>query len=197
MKIWHPYTQEALDGPPIRIDRGEGAWLLTSDGVRLFDGISSWWVNLHGHAHPLISDAIAVQARKLEQVIFAGFTHEPAEELAARLGSARLWSLACVHGPAPCGVAWNTLVLALLTATGTTVLGGLLALAELRSGWRLARLLRILAPVSFVAPPFVTALALILLFGRSGLVSQGVEALFGVVPGRWQQLQRRGRLALA
>jgi adenosylmethionine---8-amino-7-oxononanoate aminotransferase len=86
MKIWHPYTQEALDGPPIPIDRGQGAWLFTCDGTRLFDGISSWWVNLHGHAHPLISEAIAVQARKLEQVIFAGFTHEPAEELAARLG---------------------------------------------------------------------------------------------------------------
>ena len=87
MKIWHPYTQEALDGPPIEIDRGEGAWLHTTDGRRLLDGISSWWVNLHGHAHPLIAEAIAKQARKLEQVIFAGFTHEPAEELSARLGA--------------------------------------------------------------------------------------------------------------
>ena len=85
MKIWHPYTQEALDGPPIRIDRGEGACLYTADGRRLIDGISSWWVNLHGHAHPLIADAIATQTRKLEQVIFAGFTHEPAEELSRRL----------------------------------------------------------------------------------------------------------------
>lgn len=86
MKIWHPYTQEALDGPPIAIDRGEGAYLYTSDGRRLLDGISSWWVNLHGHGHPLIAEAIANQASKLEQVIFAGFTHQPAEELAARLG---------------------------------------------------------------------------------------------------------------
>jgi len=87
MNIWHPYTQEALDGPPIRIERGEGAYLYTADGRRLLDGISSWWVNLHGHAHPLIAEAIARQARKLEQVIFAGFTHEPAEELAARLSA--------------------------------------------------------------------------------------------------------------
>lgn len=87
MKIWHPYTQEALDGPPIKIDRGEGAWLYATDGRRLLDGISSWWVNLHGHAHPLIVEAIAKQARKLEQVIFAGFTHDPAEELAERLGT--------------------------------------------------------------------------------------------------------------
>jgi adenosylmethionine---8-amino-7-oxononanoate aminotransferase len=87
MKIWHPYTQEALDGRPIKIDRGEGAWLYTSDGRRILDGISSWWVNLHGHAHPLIAEAIAAQARKLEQVIFAGFSHEPAEELARQLGT--------------------------------------------------------------------------------------------------------------
>jgi adenosylmethionine-8-amino-7-oxononanoate aminotransferase len=87
MKIWHPYTQEAADPRPIEIDRGEGAYLYARDGRRLIDAISSWWVNLHGHAHPLIADAIATQARKLEHVIFAGFTHEPAEELAARLAA--------------------------------------------------------------------------------------------------------------
>ena len=85
MKIWHPYTQEATEPLPISIERGEGAYLFTRDGRRLIDGISSWWVNLHGHAHPVIAEAIAAQARKLEQVIFAGFTHEPAEELTARL----------------------------------------------------------------------------------------------------------------
>ena len=85
MKIWHPYTQEAAEPAPIYIGRGEGAYLYTSDGRRLIDGISSWWVNLHGHAHPLIAEAVAAQARKLEHVIFAGFTHEAAEELAARL----------------------------------------------------------------------------------------------------------------
>jgi len=86
MKIWHPYIQEASESPPIPIERAEGTHLYTRDGRRLIDGISSWWVNLHGHAHPLIADAIATQSRKLEHVIFAGFTHEPAEELAARLG---------------------------------------------------------------------------------------------------------------
>ncbi len=81
MKIWRPYTQAALDPPPIAIDRGEGALLYTRDGRKLIDGISSWWVNIHGHGHPLIAEAIGEQARKLEQVIFAGFTHEPAEQL--------------------------------------------------------------------------------------------------------------------
>ncbi|HLH32747.1 MAG TPA: adenosylmethionine--8-amino-7-oxononanoate transaminase [Terriglobia bacterium] len=85
MKIWHPYTQEATEPAPIEIDRGVGPYLYTRDGRRLIDAISSWWVNTHGHAHPVIAEAISKQARKLEQVIFAGFTHEPAEELASRL----------------------------------------------------------------------------------------------------------------
>jgi adenosylmethionine---8-amino-7-oxononanoate aminotransferase len=85
LSIWHPFTQDALDPAPIFIDRAEGVYLYTPDGRRLLDAISSWWVNLHGHAHPLIAEAIAEQARKLEQVIFAGFTHGPAEELTARL----------------------------------------------------------------------------------------------------------------
>ena len=85
MKIWHPYTQEGIDAAPIEIDRGDGAYLFTRDGRRLLDAISSWWVNLHGHAHPLIAEAIAAQARRLEHTIFAGFTHAPAEELADAL----------------------------------------------------------------------------------------------------------------
>jgi len=87
MKIWHPYTQEATEAPPIEVERGEGAYLYIGGGGRLIDAISSWWVNLHGHAHPLIADAIAAQAARLEHVIFAGFTHQPAEELASRLST--------------------------------------------------------------------------------------------------------------
>src|SRR3989442_12896321 len=86
LSIWHPFTQLALDPRPVHIERGEGVYLYTRDGRQLIDAISSWWVNLHGHAHPLIAEAIAAQARKLEHVIFAGFTHETAEELARRLG---------------------------------------------------------------------------------------------------------------
>jgi adenosylmethionine---8-amino-7-oxononanoate aminotransferase len=85
LSIWHPFTQEALDPRPVRIERGEGVYLYTHDGRKLLDAISSWWVNLHGHAHPRIAEAIAEQARKLEHVIFAGFTHDAAEELAVRL----------------------------------------------------------------------------------------------------------------
>jgi adenosylmethionine---8-amino-7-oxononanoate aminotransferase len=85
LKIWHPFTHPALDGEPVFVERAEGAYLFTRDGRRLLDAISSWWVTLHGHAHPAIANSIAEQARKLEHVIFAGFSHQPAEELVDRL----------------------------------------------------------------------------------------------------------------
>ncbi len=85
LAAWHPFTQEALDPAPIPIARGEGAYLYTREGRKILDAISSWWVNIHGHSHPRIAAAIAEQARRLEHVIFAGFTHEPAEELCRRL----------------------------------------------------------------------------------------------------------------
>ena len=69
----------------MQVERAEGVYLYTNDGKKIVDGISSWWVNLHGHANPRIAAAIAEQARKLEHVILAGFTHEAAEELARRL----------------------------------------------------------------------------------------------------------------
>jgi len=70
---------------PLAIMRGEGVWLYTEDGRRILDGISSWWVNIHGHSHPKLNAALAAQARELEHVVFAGCTHRPAVELAERL----------------------------------------------------------------------------------------------------------------
>lgn len=86
--LWHPCTQmrehpHAL--PLFPVARGDGAWLVGHDGRRVLDGVSSWWTNLHGHAEPRIAEAIARQARTLEQVILAGFSHAPAVELAERL----------------------------------------------------------------------------------------------------------------
>ncbi len=83
--LWHPYTQHGTAPAPIPIARAAGAYLYDTDGRSIFDAVSSWWVTLHGHAHPAIAEAIAKQARELEQVIFAGFTHEPAAQLAAAL----------------------------------------------------------------------------------------------------------------
>ncbi|MDX2001659.1 MAG: adenosylmethionine--8-amino-7-oxononanoate transaminase [Chitinophagales bacterium] len=83
--IWHPYTQMQTAKAPLAIERGEGAYLISDDGTRYLDGISSWWVNIHGHAHPYIAEKVNEQLHKLEHVIFAGFTHEPAVRLAERL----------------------------------------------------------------------------------------------------------------
>jgi adenosylmethionine-8-amino-7-oxononanoate aminotransferase len=87
--LWHPCTQmkdhETL--PPIAIKRGEGAWLEDYDGKRYLDAVSSWWVNLFGHANPRINAALREQLNQLEHVIFAGFTHEPAVRLAEQLVS--------------------------------------------------------------------------------------------------------------
>ena len=83
--VWHPFTQHGLNEPIPTIARGEGAILHCADGSMLIDGISSWWVTTHGHCHPRIMAAIAEQAQKLDQVIFAGYTHEPAEDVARGL----------------------------------------------------------------------------------------------------------------
>jgi adenosylmethionine-8-amino-7-oxononanoate aminotransferase len=83
--IWHPYTPQKYMPEPIPIVKGEGAILTDIDGNSYLDAISSWWVTLHGHAHPYIAQKLYEQAQILEQVIFAGFTHEPAVRLAERL----------------------------------------------------------------------------------------------------------------
>lgn len=83
--IWHPYTSLRSSVPLIPVVSGEGAYLIDDQHNRYIDAISSWWVTLHGHAHPYIASRIYQQALKLEQVIFAGFTHEPAVQLAENL----------------------------------------------------------------------------------------------------------------
>jgi adenosylmethionine-8-amino-7-oxononanoate aminotransferase len=85
LRIWHPFSNSVLDPPPLHVTKAEGALLYTADGREIIDAISSWWVNLHGHANPRIAAAIAAQGKKLEHVILAGFTHDAAEELVARL----------------------------------------------------------------------------------------------------------------
>ena len=83
--IWHPYTQMKDALPFVSMARGEGSYLFDEDGNQYLDAVSSWWTNIHGHAHPHIAKAIFEQAQKLEQVIFAGFTHELAVKLAEML----------------------------------------------------------------------------------------------------------------
>ncbi|MCG9898951.1 MAG: adenosylmethionine--8-amino-7-oxononanoate transaminase [Hydrotalea sp.] len=83
--IWHPFTPQKQMPDPIAIVKGSGSLLFDEMGNSYIDAISSWWVNLHGHAHPYIAEKIYQQALTLEQVIFAGFTHSPAVNLAERL----------------------------------------------------------------------------------------------------------------
>ena len=83
--VWHPFTHLKYAEMPIQIVKGEGAYFYDVNGNKLLDGISSWWVNLHGHCHPYISQKVSEQLHTLEHAIFSSFTHEPAVLLAERL----------------------------------------------------------------------------------------------------------------
>jgi adenosylmethionine-8-amino-7-oxononanoate aminotransferase len=83
--VWHPYTPQKSMPEPIPIVKGDGAYIIDENGKAYLDAISSWWVTIHGHANKYIAEKIYEQAKTLEQVIFAGFTHEPAVQLAERL----------------------------------------------------------------------------------------------------------------
>ncbi len=83
--VWHPFTQIKTAPLPIAIVKGEGAYFYDDKGKRYIDGIASWWVNVHGHAHPYLAKKVSEQLQTLEHAIFSGFTHEPAVRLAERL----------------------------------------------------------------------------------------------------------------
>ena len=83
--VWHPFTQVSYAPENVIIERGEGSCFIDIDGNRYIDGISSWWVNIHGHCNPYIINAVTKQLSQLEHSIFAGFTHKPGIELANRL----------------------------------------------------------------------------------------------------------------
>jgi len=85
--VWHPASHFADHArlPPVPVTKAHGVYLEMPDGTQLIDGISSWWTCLHGHGHPAIVDAITTQAQRLDHVMLAGFTHEPAVQLAEAL----------------------------------------------------------------------------------------------------------------
>ena len=85
LHIWHPYTQIKNAPSVIPIIKAQGSLLYDENDGQYIDAISSWWVNIHGHSHPYIAEKIYQQALRLEHVIFAGFTHEPAVNLGSRL----------------------------------------------------------------------------------------------------------------
>ncbi len=83
--IWHPFTQHAVFPEFLKIASASGAYLYTDEGKRMIDAVSSWWVITHGHCHPRIQQAVLAQIQQLDQVIFAGYTHQPAERTAELL----------------------------------------------------------------------------------------------------------------
>ena len=83
--IWHPYTQHATETERLLVSRGKGASLFDADGREILDLVSSWWTCTHGHSHPKLNEALAKQAAEFEHVMFAGFTHRPAIDLATAL----------------------------------------------------------------------------------------------------------------
>ena len=102
-----------------------------------------------------------------------------------RIADEHTWGLACLASSVRCGVAWNTLFLALLTAAGTTLLGTMIALVAERGARRLKAPVNLLSLLPIITPPFVVGLGLILLFGRAGVVNQVLESTFGIAPTRW------------
>ncbi len=83
--VWHPFTQYSFGEEFPQVVSGQGSWLTLDTGEKILDAISSWWVNLHGHGHPVLAGAIARQAHQLEHVIFSGYTHAPATLLSQKL----------------------------------------------------------------------------------------------------------------
>lgn len=83
--VWHPFTQMKTEGEALPIVRGEGVYLYDEDGKAYIDVNSSWWVNVHGHCHPKVAQAVSEQANRLEHAVFAGLTHEPAVKVAEHL----------------------------------------------------------------------------------------------------------------
>ena len=83
--LWHPYASLPPTYPNIVIDHAEGIYIVTQDGTRLIDGMSSWWASVHGYNHPVLNAAMTHQLGKMAHVMFGGLTHQPAIDLGEKL----------------------------------------------------------------------------------------------------------------
>ena len=125
----------------------------------------------------------------VSRVLWSAFTdNEGVLNLAlawGRLSAPDIWGLGCLGGGTSCGVAWNSLFLAALAGVLSTLLGLAFALLALRSGFRWRKSLQVLSILPIITPPFVIALSMIVLFGRTGMVTVWLESWFGIEPSRW------------
>jgi iron(III) transport system permease protein len=165
-----------------------GALILLTDGLAL-RGFFKGDRFVSGAVGVLVASIILFTAWPVGTVLSEMFTPRGdlgvAAAMADRLFDGKIWGLGCVTGPVNCGVFWNTLLLATSTATAATMLGLCFALIVTRSQFPAKRALRLLTVLPIITPPFVIGLGLILIFGRSGVVNQMVEAMFGIELGRW------------
>ena len=83
--LWHPYASLPPTYPNIVIDHAEGIYIVTNNGTRLIDGMSSWWASVHGYNHPVLNAAMIEQLGKMAHVMFGGLTHQPAIDLGKKL----------------------------------------------------------------------------------------------------------------
>ena len=165
-----------------------GFVLLLTDGLAL-RGFFRGDRFVSGAVGMLVASIILFTAWPVATVLSQMFTPRgdlsTAAALADRLFDQKIWGLSCVAANVNCGVFWNTLLLATSTASAATLLGLCFALIVTRTGFPLRRGLRLLTVLPIITPPFVIGLGLILIFGRSGVVNQLAEAMFGVELGRW------------
>ncbi|WP_249732190.1 iron ABC transporter permease [Roseococcus sp. SDR] len=165
-----------------------GCLLLVTDGLAL-RGFFKGDRFVAGAVGVLAASILIFTAWPVGTMLLQMFT--PREELSGltalgvRLFDGKIWGLGCVTGRVHCGVFWNTLVLAVSTASAATLLGLCFALLVTRSGFPAKRALRLLTVLPIITPPFVIGLGLILIFGRSGVVNQFVQSAFGLELGRW------------
>ena len=107
---WHPFTQMQTATAPLAVVRGQNEFLFDAQGKKYFDAVSSWWVNIHGHSHPAIAQAIARQAAELEHVMFAGVTHPPAAPDAEALYAELLRLVAAMGMRNRCSVGIDSII---------------------------------------------------------------------------------------
>jgi iron(III) transport system permease protein len=187
----------ALLGPTAAAQPGMGAGACLVAVASLFVATSGFALRGAFRGDAFVSGAVGLATALVAvftlfpvATLMAGAFHDEgalsgARAFAARLFTERVWGLACLSGPSRCGVAWNTLAVALAAASGCTLLGLAFALTVTRTRYPGRRALRVLTVLPIVTPPFVIGLGLILLFGRSGVVNQLLEWAFAVVPTRW------------